>query len=256
MKIKALTIFTILLIIIVFTSACNSKEKPVDTEKTTVVKIDSTKKKEPKIVEIKPAMGIDVSHFQGEINWEEIKENRITFAYSKATEGNTYIDPKFYENWESMTSAGIAKGAYHFYTTSSSGKTQAAHYVNTIKKLKKGDLPPVLDLEQGGLQSTITVKEFQSEVIEWLTIVEDKLGVKPIIYTNNPFANKYLDTSHFSDYHLWIAEYGVKEAKTPNAWKNKGWAIWQRTESGNIKGEVGNVDHDITKSSLESLLVK
>jgi len=256
MKNQSLFILAKTLVITVFISACTSQEKPKNTVKTTPVKVDTVATKAIKTIEAKPALGIDVSHFQGEINWEEIKENNISFAYSKATEGHTYVDPKFHENWKNMTTAEISKGAYHFYTTDSDGNNQALHYINTIKEIKKGDLPPVLDLEQGGLKAEVTVEEYQKEVINWLSTVEKELGVKPIIYTNNPFANKYLNKPHFANYTLWIAEYGVKEAKTPTAWKDTGWAIWQRTESGSIEGEVGNVDHDITKVSLESLLVK
>lgn len=244
------------LVITVFISACTSQEKPKNTVISPIDKVDSAKIKVTKTVEVKPALGIDVSHFQGDINWQEIKENNISFAYAKATEGNTYVDLKFHQNWENMSTAEISKGAYHFYTTDSDGDSQAIHYINTVKEIKKGDLPPVLDLEQGGLKAKVTVEEYQNEVMNWLTTVEKELGVKPIIYTNNPFANEYLNKPHFANYILWIAEYGVKEAKTPTAWKDTGWAIWQRTESGNIEGEVGNVDHDITKASLESLLVK
>jgi lysozyme len=162
------------------------------------------------MVVVKPALGIDVSHFQGKINWEEIKQNNITFAYAKATEGHTYVDPKFNLNWKNMSSANIAKGAYHFYTTSSNGITQAQHYINTVKEISKGDLPPVLDLEQGGLMDKVTIEEYQNEVISWLNEVETKFGVKPIIYTNNPFANTYLNKPHFANYVLWIAEVWCK----------------------------------------------
>ena len=82
------------------------------------------------------------------------------------------------------------------------------------------------------------------------------MGVKPIIYTNNVFANDYLLGSDFSEYHLWIAEYGVEEPKIPLAWKNKKWLIWQRTPRGKIEGVLGNVDHDIATEHFENLIVK
>jgi lysozyme len=190
------------------------------------------------------------------VNWEEIKANNISFAYTKATQGNNYVDVKFHQNWSQMESAGLAKGAYHFYTSESDGKTQAQHFINTIKEVKVGDMPPVLDLEHGGISGTVEIAQFQQEVIYWLNAVEAKFGVKPIIYTNNPFANEYLNNKYFSKYTLWIAEYGVAEAKTPIAWMSRGWAIWQRTERGSIEGEIGNVDHDITKIALEELVVR
>ncbi|MGB0177891.1 MAG: GH25 family lysozyme, partial [Owenweeksia sp.] len=75
--------------------------------------------------------------------------------------------------------------------------------------------------------------------------VESKLNVKPIVYTNHPFGNQYLDHPDFANYDLWIAEYEVAEPKIPNAWKDKGWLIWQRSERGEVEGAVGNVDHDL-----------
>jgi lysozyme len=239
-------------------TACSPKEAPV-TDQAAAVKADTTEIAEtPQTtpVAIKNALGIDVSHFQGAVNWEEIKANNITFAYTKATQGHTYVDSKFHQNWSDMTTAGIARGAYHFYSTESNGKSQAEHFINTVGEVKIGDMPPVLDLEQGGINGTVDVKLFQQEVMSWLNAVEAKFGVKPMIYTNNPFANKYLNNVKFAEYTLWIAEYGVEEAKTPLTWKDKGWAIWQRTERGNIEGEIGNVDHDITNMALHELLVK
>ncbi|NBG65700.1 glycoside hydrolase family 25 protein [Acidiluteibacter ferrifornacis] len=256
MKNRNTLIHSIVVIAAILLSSCSTGEAPVKelapskAETKEIAALDSTP------VAVKQALGIDVSHFQGAVDWDEIKANNITFAYTKATQGATYIDSKFHQNWSEMAAANIARGAYHFYSTESDGNTQAEHFINTIKEVKAGEMPPVLDLEQGSIKGTIAMNQFHLEVLSWLTIVEAKLGVKPIIYTNNPFANQYLINEKFADYSLWIAEYGVAEAKTPLTWKDKGWSIWQRTERGNIEGEIGNVDHDITNVALHTLQIK
>ena len=201
-------------------------------------------------------LGIDVSHFQQKINWKEIREADISFAYSKATQGKDYVDPRFRENWNNMGKASLAKGAYHFYQSNDSGLEQAKHFCKTVGTFGMGDIPPVLDLEGGGIKGTVHKESLQKEIHIWLKHVHQEMGVKPIIYTNNVFANKYLIGSDFSDYHLWIAEYGVEEPRIPKAWKNKKWLIWQRTPRGKVEGALGNVDHDIASAYFENLVSK
>ena len=192
-----------------------------------------------------PILGIDVSHFQGDVNWVKIKEQNVAFAYAKATQGSSFVDPKFKENQKNTKKAGLKHGSYHFYLTNEDPVKQAEHYLNTIQDLDEGQMLPMLDLEQGGIKGTVVKDKFQRDVLLWLKTVEEKLGVRPIIYTNNPFSNEYLDHPEFSNYHLWLAEYGVKEPRIPKTWQKKGWAIWQRSERGKLDGVHGDVDHDI-----------
>ncbi|MDG1804944.1 glycoside hydrolase family 25 protein [Flavicella sp.] len=245
------TIFVFLIGVSVMTGQNTEKQKksvpPID-KKSMIGNQNHAKQKHH--------LGIDVSHFQQEINWEEIKEANISFAYSKATQGKDYVDPRFHENWKNMGNVSLSKGAYHFYQSNDSGKEQAIHFCKTVGNVGKGDIPPVLDLEGGGIIGTVHKKELQKEIHIWLRYVHQKMGVKPIIYTNNVFANDYLLGSDFSEYHLWIAEYGVEEPKIPLAWKNKKWLIWQRTPRGKIEGVLGNVDHDIATEHFENLIVK
>lgn len=203
---------------------------------------------------LKPHLGIDVSHFQNKINWEEIKKANISFAYTKATQGVDYVDPKFHVNWENMKKVQMAKGAYHFYDSDHSGREQAYHFIKVVGAKEAGDIPPVLDIEGGSIKGNVDELKLQQEVKIWLKIVEDHFKVKPIIYTNNEFANKYLKQSDLSTYHLWIAEYGVEKPRIPEAWKGKKWLIWQRTPKGSIEGVVGDVDHDITEINIKRLI--
>ncbi|GMQ29585.1 glycoside hydrolase family 25 protein [Algoriphagus confluentis] len=191
-------------------------------------------------------LGIDVSHFQGDIDWEKIKEANIRFAYDKATQGVHYLDPDYNQNKVGAHQAGLLHGSYHFFVSNASGVEQAEHFCQAIEYSEK-DMPPVLDLEQGSLvgNEPIDKVQFQKEVLDWLKTVETKLGITPIIYTNHPFGDTYLDDPAFESYPLWIAEYGVSSPKIPKAWATEGWLIWQRSERGSIEGAIGNVDHDL-----------
>ncbi|MDN3671111.1 glycoside hydrolase family 25 protein [Echinicola jeungdonensis] len=191
-----------------------------------------------------PILGIDVSHFQGTIDWQKIKAANIDFAYDKASQGQGYQDPEYSHNRQGAKNVGLIHGAYHFYVAGENPEKQASNYLEAAE-YTPGDMPPVLDLEPGGMKNTVDKKSFQQNVLKWLTLVEEKLKVKPIIYTDPQFGNEYLDLPEFSKYPLWIAEYGVKNPKTPIAWKKNGWLIWQRTDKGKIQGAIGNVDHDL-----------
>lgn len=196
------------------------------------------------------SIGIDVSHFQQNVDWEEVRKAGITFVYSKATQGTSNVDPKYKRNREETHANGFHHGPYHFYVPSHDPIQQAEFFVKTVQFMEKDMMPPVLDLE---MIPQIPVKQYQKDVLAWLKKVEADLGVKPIVYTYYPFGNQYLNNPEFADYHLWIAEYGVSAPKIPTAWKDKGWLMWQRSERGKIEGAVGNVDHDLLKGTPDEI---
>lgn len=193
-------------------------------------------------------LGIDVSHFQGDVNWDEIKKAGIIFVYDKATEGETYIDPKYARNRLGAHEYDLLHGSYHFFESDDDPKKQAELFLSVIDH-KSGDMPPVLDLEDGGIKGEVSTEDFSKNVLTFLKFVESKLKVKPIIYTNHIFGNKYLTDPEFAKYELWIAEYDVPQPIIPDTWKNQGWLIWQRTERGKVEGSIGNVDHDLLNPS-------
>ncbi len=236
----ALGLFSLLL-------ACNQ----APSEKNIQDKADSTSARPDTVAKAKepapakgPYLGIDVSHFQGDVNWQEIKDAGLHFAFDKATQGTSYKDPDYQQNRTGAQAVGLKHGAYHFYVAGDDPLKQADLFLSVLN-YEKGDMPPVLDLEQGGMKAGINTATYQQNVLKWLTTVEQKLNVRPIVYTNHPFGNQYLDHPDFSKYDLWIAEYEVSEPKIPNAWKDKGWLIWQRSERGKVEGAVGDVDHDL-----------
>jgi lysozyme len=188
------------------------------------------------------ADGIDVSHWQGSVNWSKVDHDGVQFAFMKATDGTSYVDPQFARNWSAAKSYGIYRGAYHFAEPSSragSAVAQAQHFVNTVGSLKHaGDLPPVLDLEaSGGLgRSALT-----SWVSTWLSTVERLTGRNPMIYVSPGFWEYYLGNSTaFHHYPLWVAHYGVSSPRVPGGWST--WSFWQRTSTGHVDGVSGYVD--------------
>lgn len=199
--------------------------------------------------------GIDVSHHQGNIAWKAVQAAGYRFAFAKCTGGLTFNDSKFHSNWEGIQATGMVRGAYHFYYNNDNPIEQAEHFLSFLGAgFGVEDLPPVLDLEGGGIvDKNLPVEQYQKDVLAWLNYVEQKLGRKPIIYTAPSFGNEYLDNPEFAAYDLWLAEYGVNNPKAPNAWTNKGWTIWQNASDVVVSGINGKTDHDLFNGTLEQL---
>jgi len=195
--------------------------------------------------------GIDVSKHQGNIDWKRVsrmKKNdiRIAFTFIKATEGISRQDEKFETNWKQSGQNGLLHGAYHFYYPSREAVGQADNFIRMVK-LRKGDLPPAVDIEYSNGKSKATICE---DLKVFLDRLEKRYGVKPIIYTNINFFSTYLRGS-FDKYPLWIAGYFdherfYNEFLTP-------WTIWQHSENGKVDGIRGSVDFNVFKGSIESL---
>ena len=185
--------------------------------------------------------GIDVSRYQGNISWEMVKEmnsnnKKIAFAFMKATEGTNLVDTRFGMNWSQSHKAGITRGAYHFFNAGQSPQKQATNFIQRVS-LSKGDLPPVLDVEQtNGLNN----QTFQKEVREWLRIIEQHYGVKPIIYTYTNFYDDYL-IEGFDEYPFWIAHYNGSNAPR----SSRQWHFWQHNEKGQVNGINSFVDFNV-----------
>ncbi|MFT3909890.1 MAG: GH25 family lysozyme [Ferruginibacter sp.] len=194
--------------------------------------------------------GIDVSKHQGIISWKDVKEMqvqdvKIDFAFIKATEGISLVDEQFRRNWFNAEKAGVTKGAYHFFIASKSGKAQAENFIETVK-LEKGDLYPVLDVEQ---TNGTSVDVLQQRVADWLLMVEKQYHVKPIIYTNADFYRTFL-AGRFDDYPLWVAHYFV--LNKPRIERN--WYFWQHNETGHVNGIGTFVDFNVFNG--DSILFK
>lgn len=191
--------------------------------------------------------GIDVSHYQSRIDWPEVAAQDIHFAFIKASEGMSLADSLFLTNWEAAKAAGIKRGAYHFFRPGTPVYEQLANFKMAVK-LEIGDLPPVLDVEVFDEESMPKVKLI-SEVLTWLYLAEIHYGVKPILYTNLKFYNKYL-AGHFDEYPLWVARYS---SRVPSLACGRDWQFWQYGNRGELDGIRGPVDFNIFKGSIREL---
>ena len=196
--------------------------------------------------------GIDVSRYQEKIDWknlETLKDGKhkigVSFAFIKATEGRSIVDPMYSANWENISKTNIIRGAYHFFIPSRDAVEQAQNFIKTVN-LKKGDLPPVLDIETLGNQGAAKLRE---NIKIWMDIVEKHYGVTPIIYTYVDFYEQYLiDDKELKKYPLWIAHYHKKKIKM-----REPWIFWQHSDKGVIKGIKEKVDFNVFNGSLKEL---
>ncbi len=190
--------------------------------------------------------GIDISHHQQSINWSVVAMQNIDFAFIKATEGVNFRDSLFCVNWPAIKLNQIKRGAYHFFRPASNVEQQFLNFATHVD-LEPGDLVPVLDVE---LTDGVAAETLRKGVKTWLQLAEIHYRVKPILYTNQKFYNRYL-AGHFDNYTLWIARY--------NPWfspwlKGKSdWVFWQYGNRGRLPGIQGDVDFNVFAGSLQAL---
>lgn len=189
--------------------------------------------------------GIDVSSYQGSIDWDEVARHRVRFAFIKATEGVSLRDRRFARNWRGARKAGICRGAYHFFQPNYDGAQQANLFTRTAD-LGPGDLPPVLDVEAPEFHDVAVMRQ---NISIWLRLVERHYGVRPILYSNYSFYRRYL-AGHFDQYPLWLAHYEVQQ---PTLAREK-WIIWQHSDEAYIPGIRGTVDFNVYQGSYAGLL--
>ncbi len=193
--------------------------------------------------------GIDVSEYQKDIDWETVFENQnIDFVIVRATAGRNKKDKTFNNNWKALADNDVIRGAYHYYRPNENSEKQAKFFIKNVK-FSNGDLPPILDIEKySKIQS---INSLKTGVLNWLKIVEEHYGVKPIIYTYNKFYTSTLkNDSRFDKYPVWIAWYNTE--KDPDNIL-KGWVFWQFTDKGIIKGIEGEVDINVFNPYYSSI---
>ncbi|MEW5676278.1 glycoside hydrolase family 25 protein [Flavobacterium enshiense] len=193
--------------------------------------------------------GFDVSEYQGNIAWEKIDKIEddfpLAFVFIRATAGNDRPDLRFEENWKAAKEHYFIRGAYHYYRPNENSIAQADNFIKTVK-LRKGDLPPVLDIEK--LPKNQSIDSLKVGLRRWLNRVEKHYKVKPIIYSGESYYTDFLREEFKGEYPFWIANYNlfVENIK-------KDWLIWQFTEKAQIYGIKGLVDVNVFNGNKEDL---
>ena len=181
--------------------------------------------------------GIDVSHYQGRIDWDEVaKDPQVNYVYLKATEGVNTIDDTYRYNFQECKRVGLKVGSYLFFRPHLSAKTQFDLFVSKVDT-RKQDLLPVIDVE---VAKGVTDAVLQSRLLELCDLFEREYGKKPIIYTGKNFYNKHLyGNSRLRAYKYFIAAYAFDE---PELYGSSDYVLWQYSATGRVRGIRGNVD--------------
>ncbi|VXB08979.1 conserved hypothetical protein [Flavobacterium sp. 9AF] len=223
-----------------------AKDKPIE-ENTTIAKPISLVKN--LLTKDSVTYGLDISHYQGDlISALNKRKDSLYFVICKATEGISYIDPTYQNNCTILKEKHVVRGAYHFYLCEYDPIAQAQHFSKVITDnqfLNIGHLPPVMDIENSSMDSNCgDLETAQKNILLFLEEVEKLTGRIPMIYTNKSTGNKYLNTSNFSKYHLWIAAYtnDLTENNIPSIWEEN-WTFWQRSDSYSY--QETNFDFDV-----------
>lgn len=184
--------------------------------------------------------GIDVSHHQGSIDWELVAADRVDFAWIKATEGTSFVDPRFAANRDGARSAGLRVGAYHYFSICSDGAPQAEHFVRTVGKLSDTvtDLPPALDVELDPACDP-TRDELLAELREFIRIAEKGTGRTVVVYAF-PSLEKRYDVAAALERPLWVRRLGDREPAG-------NWMVWQKSQTATVAGIDGGVDLDLMR---------
>ncbi|WP_263560582.1 GH25 family lysozyme [Paenibacillus polymyxa] len=206
---------------------------------------------EPTISSDGHAQGIDVSHHNGNIDWQQVAAAGKTFAFIKATEGTKYQDNQFSANVQGARDANILVGAYHFLnaTTVDGARQEAANFARALDSAGgRLDLPPVMDYENN--PKGLTSAQISEVAHAFLDEMEKLTGREPIVYTGNVFASKFDPT--FSMYKLWVARYSTTQKPTAvPAWNS--WWAWQYSSTGSVPGISGQVDLDEYNGTIDEL---
>lgn len=191
--------------------------------------------------------GVDVSVYQGDVNWPVLREQGVDFAFIKATEGSSLQDRQFVNNWGNAQKAGVRVGAYHFFSYDSPGETQADNFISMVP-VTPGSLPPVVDVEFYGdkLQNLPEKEDVKAVLDPLLARLEEHYGVKPILYVTYRSYSLYLKDG-YEEYPLWFSSPIV--APLPG-----GWSFWQYSHSAELSGYYGTerrIDLNVFRGTKE-----
>ena len=188
-----------------------------------------------------PVHGIDVSRFQGQVNWSEARANGVNFAFLKATEGGDGVDPLFASHWQGAGAAGVLRGAYHVFYHCRPAIEQARWFIAHVPRAP-GALPPVLDIEWTPTSPTCRIRRdpetIRAEMRVFLNALTSAYGQRPIVYATLVFFHDN-DLGQISGADFWLRSVAKPVGE---AYLGQGWTFWQFSSTGRVPGIAGRVD--------------
>jgi lysozyme len=192
-----------------------------------------------------PVRGLDVSHHQGAVDWSAVSRQNLAFAYVKASEGGDWKDPRFEENWRGAQRAGLAPGAYHFFSFCQGGAAQARNFLEAIAPVNGPMLPPVVDLEfKGNCRARPSPMVLRRELDAFSLRVKSQLGAEPVLYVTESFLDAYRGALP-PDSELWVRSVLF----SPERAFGSAWRLWQFASRARVGGVRGPVDLDAFNGS-------
>jgi len=195
--------------------------------------------------------GIDVSKWQGEIDWAAVRGGGVRFAYIRVSDGSTAPDPTFARNWEEARRAGVTRGAYQFFffRPEEDPEEQADLLLESAGALRRGDLAPALDVE---VADGVEPAEIVRRIERWVRRVRRATGIDPVVYTSALSWSTLTENSlRFSKLALWVAHHDVECPNTPGPWRR--WTFHQRSAGAEVPGIAGPVDENAFLGSAAGL---
>jgi lysozyme len=197
--------------------------------------LDETKQQASVCADGETVYGIDVSRFQGDIDWQPVADSGVKFAYIQISRSLTDLDAKFAYNWQHAKAAGILRGAYQRFHPGQDVIGQAKVFLDKLGPYETGDLPPMLDVEDAdGLSAT----QIAAAVQQWMDYVEPRVGLTPIIYTGYYFWRDSVGSADFTQHPLWIANYSATCPLVPDHWTR--WTFHQYSSTATVPGITQN----------------
>jgi lysozyme len=194
--------------------------------------------------------GIDVSYYQDTIDWNGVaNDGNVKFAFIRYSDGLSFHDSQWNNNWQGARAAGVMRGAYQLFRSNQNPIAEADALANAIGQLEPGDLPPVIDVETTDGQSSSTIAR---HVDQWLNEVQAKLGVRPIVYTGPYFWRDSVGGADETASPLWVAHYGTNCPYVPPPWTS--WTFHQYTDHGNVQGiHAAGTDFNVFGGTMDQL---
>jgi lysozyme len=200
-----------------------------------------------------PIRGVDVSSYQGNIDWAVLSKQNISFAFIKATEGSSFVDKHFIQNWEEALKTSLWVGAYHFFSFESKGSAQAAHFISTVGSLQQS-LPPVIDIEYYEVKSdkSFSRDKIRDELKTLIHELEKQYGVLPILYVTKETYKDFVKDNVF-DCSLWVRNV----LSRPGFVQDDAWTFWQYSNRHLLAGYSGverYIDMNVYNGDLDQFM--